>query len=112
MLALRQWSLLPASPGLPCHDSLLAFTQRVVEARDGVHMAGALRPSAVQPPSLHDLKHLLAVWRDRLPKKCDALDTWDALLTWRYHVFGVVTQLAQVRSRALAHPDARFCIPP
>jgi hypothetical protein len=107
-LTLRQWTMLPCGSGigLPCHESFLGLTQRVVEARDSLLVASSLRnaqgqltnnqggtgPSMAQTlqPTIAELKNTLAVWRERLPNKWDPISLWDTVLTWRHHVFSFI----------------------
>lgn len=93
MLALRQWCALP-SLGLHVHECMLTVAQRVVECREAVSVAHAIR-SSMQSRNMPDMKAVLDTWRERLPNRWDGLTVWDALLTWRHHVFSFVTTSLQ-----------------
>lgn len=93
VLTLMQWCGTPAVPGA-VHSHLLCMAQRVVEAREAVAVAVALRDSE-KNQHLPDMQAVLSTWRERLPNRWDGMNTWDALLTWRYHVFSIVTNSLQ-----------------
>ena len=96
-LSLKQWALQPCVLASPAHEALLALAQRVVEVRDGAALVHMFRTSGTQSMSHMDVRHTLAVWRDRLPNKADAPDVWDAVLSWRTFVFNAVSDAATVR---------------
>src|SRR5690606_35400638 len=39
-----------------------------------------------------ELKLLLGAWRDRLPNTWDDIQSWQDLVTWRQHIFGLINQ--------------------
>ncbi len=101
-MSLKQWALQPAVMASPSHEALLALAQRVVEVRDGAALVHMFRTSATQSMTHMDVRHTLAVWRDRLPNKADSADVWDAILSWRTFVFNAVSEAAQVLRRSLS----------
>jgi transformation/transcription domain-associated protein len=102
-LWLRQWQALPPAPSA-AHATLLAQSQRVREAQEAIAVAlgieKVLRAGGTQPP---DLKNVILTWRDRLPNRWDGAHLWDSLLTWRYSVFGLITE----QLRAILHEDTQ-----
>ena len=104
VLTLRQWATLPSICGTPAHESLLSLTQRLVEAREAVVVALALR-SNLHGQSPPDMKAVLGMWRERMPNRWDGMAVWDSLLTWRHHVFKFVTNAFQeVRPGCFCRP--------
>ena len=90
---IRAWCRLPSIPGA-AHEAVLMDAQRTVEARETVLMAIMVERS-IKAKKMPDLKAVLSVWRERLPNRWEGMVVWDALLTWRHHVFSFVTNRLQ-----------------
>ena len=101
---LRAWNSLPPYPGA-AHEALLATCSRLAELRESAAVVDAVRSfatrraatassSAPTPPDTFDaVRALVLGWRERLPNPHESISSWDALLTWRRHVFAHVQAL-------------------
>jgi hypothetical protein len=74
----------------------LHLYQRLVEARESAHLLTVFRGTGAAAVGNSDVKHTLALWRDRLPSNGHTAEVWDAILSWRTVVFNVLSDIATV----------------
>ena len=89
-LALHQWKSLPSVLSV-AHVPLLHLFHKFSELQESAQMMTEMQ-SANSQRQLPDFKNTLSTWRERLPNKWDSIVLWDDILTWRSHMFQMVTQ--------------------
>eukprot|EP00457_Paulinella_chromatophora_P000070 gb/GEZN01000070.1/.p1 GENE.gb/GEZN01000070.1/~~gb/GEZN01000070.1/.p1 ORF type:complete len:2436 (+),score=418.65 gb/GEZN01000070.1/:121-7308(+) len=87
--ALRQWQGRPALVGT-AHLELLQRFQRLVELSESARMMRDLQVYAKQRMT-PNFKSFITTWRERLPNEWEDLLVWSSVLTWRIHVFTLIT---------------------
>ena len=88
-MALKQLQLYPDIP-MQCHIPMLQLFQQIVELKDTSQIIKELNNSNKQQ-SITDIKTLLTTWRERLPNTWEDILVWNDLLTWRQHVYSLIT---------------------
>lgn len=92
-LSIRKWHQLPAHL-TKAHIPLLQNFQQLVELHDASIICQSLANTNQGNLDVKsgELKLLLGAWRDRLPNTWDDIQSWQDLVTWRQHIFGLINQ--------------------
>jgi transformation/transcription domain-associated protein len=92
-LSIRKWHQLPRRL-TNAHIPLLQNFQQLVELHDASIICNSLAQTnqANLDVKSGELKLLLGAWRDRLPNVWDDIQSWQDLVTWRQHIFGLINQ--------------------
>ncbi|KEZ39649.1 Histone acetylase complex subunit [Scedosporium apiospermum] len=92
-LSIRKWHQLPANL-TKAHVPLLQNFQQLVELHDASIICQSLANTTQSNLDVKsgELKLLLGAWRDRLPNVWDDIQSWQDLVTWRQHIFGLINQ--------------------
>jgi transformation/transcription domain-associated protein len=88
-MALKHLQLYPDIP-MQCHIPMLQLFQQIVELKDTSQIIKELNNSNKQQ-SITDIKTILGAWRERLPNTWEDILVWNDLLTWRQHVYSLIT---------------------
>ena len=92
-LSIRKWHQLPTHL-TKAHIPLLQNFQQLVELHDASIICQSLANTNQNNLDVKsgELKLLLGAWRDRLPNTWDDIQSWQDLVTWRQHIFGLINQ--------------------
>lgn len=92
-LSIRKWHQLPTHL-TKAHIPLLQNFQQLVELHDASIICQSLANTTQSNLDVKsgELKLLLGAWRDRLPNTWDDIQSWQDLVTWRQHIFGLINQ--------------------
>ena len=92
-LSIRKWHQLPKRL-TSAHIPLLQNFQQLVELHDASVICQSLANTNQNNLDVKsgELKLLLGAWRDRLPNVWDDIQSWQDLVTWRQHIFGLINQ--------------------
>eukprot|EP00961_Rhodomonas_salina_P220764 2984640-Rhodomonas_salina.2 len=92
--ALKSWCLLPEVT-VQAYVPLMQTFHQLVELHESALLLDEVQKS-MRHNSVPELKNTISAWRERLPNKWDEITVWFELLTWRNHVFKMLTECSQI----------------
>ncbi len=91
--ALKNWCLLPEVT-VQAYVPLMQTFHRLVELHESCMILEEVNKS-VRHNTVPEFKNTIQAWRERLPNKWDDVTVWHDLLTWRTHIFKMLTESNQ-----------------